>query len=120
MQTPASRALETAQMSICRRRDQYKGLHPRLPNQSVYDLFASQICLLQVHLMGLGAFRRLNQMAVQKKAGADLRTDFPNASRTSMVHLASRMETIQSCIATGSVHVRSCRTSTLLPSQSGI
>ena len=86
MQTPASRALETAQMSICRRQDQYKGLHHRLPNQSVYDLFASQTCLLRVRSMGLGASKKLNQMAAQKKAGADLRTDFPNASRTSMVH----------------------------------
>jgi hypothetical protein len=84
MQTPASQALETAQMSICRRHDQYKGLRRRLPNLSVYGLFASQTCPLQVHSTGLGAFKRLNQMAAQKKAGADSRIDFPNASRTSM------------------------------------
>jgi hypothetical protein len=41
MQTPASQALETGQMSIYRRQDQYKHLFRRLSNQSVYDLFAS-------------------------------------------------------------------------------
>jgi hypothetical protein len=84
MQTPASQALETAQMSICRRHGQYKSLHRRLPSLSVYGLFASQTCLLQAHSTDRGAFKRLNQMAAQKKAGADSRIDFPNASRTSM------------------------------------
>jgi hypothetical protein len=87
MQTPASPALETAQMSICRRQDQYKRLFRRLSNQNVYDLFASQTtCPLRAHSTDLGASRRSNQMAAQKKAGAGSRIDCPNASRTSMAH----------------------------------
>ena len=87
MQTPASPALETAQMNICRRQDQYKRLFLRLSNQNVYDLFASQTtCLHRAHSTDLGASRRSNQMAAQKKAGAGSRIDCPNASRTSMAH----------------------------------
>jgi hypothetical protein len=84
MQTPASQALEMAQMNICRHHGQYKGLYHRSPSPSVYDLSASQTCLLQAHSTDPGAFKRSNQMAAQKKAGAVLRTGFLNASRTSM------------------------------------
>jgi hypothetical protein len=87
MQTPASPALETARMSIWSRQDQYKRLFRRLCNRSVYDLFASQTtCLHRAHSTDLGASRRSNQMAAQKKAGAGSRIDCPNASRTSMAH----------------------------------
>jgi hypothetical protein len=85
MQTPASQALETGQMSIYRRQDQYKHLFRRLSNQSVYDLFASPTCHLQTRSTDLGVSKRSSPMAVPMKAGAGSRTGSPNASRTSTV-----------------------------------